>query len=328
MSSHSVKVAVLAGGPALGSVAAALAEEPDERVVVVAHPRVLADVPPFVPTELAVADVVDRAFGCQCCRQRIDLVEVLRLVAVRRRPPDRVVIVIDDVDDITVVVYTLLSDPDLVRLCELDAVVAVADAIQLMTRLFAGLPLGDAATLERLGVADHVLLSGDGKVTDVGRDLLRSVLRAAAPFATVSTLDGVDTASIRAELVGLDAWWAPPRATGQRGLRATSAWMAIPDLALCEAKGVLDSAAVESWLDRLLSEHAPRLLRVQGVLAVDGTERLIGCRGIRSHLVTMPVGSAFDRSVPHQGSMSTVAVLGWDLPIAELSGSLQAAVAS
>lgn len=75
-----------------------------------------------------------RTFGCRCCQVRLDLVEGLRMLIERRVRPDRVVVLLDPLCDISTALQTLLSDPDLGRLISLDGVIATTDAVALSTR--------------------------------------------------------------------------------------------------------------------------------------------------------------------------------------------------
>lgn len=225
----------------------------------------------------------ERSEGCPCCRARLDLLMMIRHALERPRPPHRLVVVIGADRDLATATQTVLAEPDLQRLVELDAVIATVDATQLATRLAVDLPLEDSFGLERIAVADRVVVARGHHVTQAARTSVLRAVRSLNRLGLVSIpgLVPVDVGTF----VDLRAWRGAPhvgRASLPVAIRVPEGCVP-PTTVHLRLDGWLDGAGVEEWFDRVISMHAPRLARLQGAVAVSGEPRRIWCTGVRSY---------------------------------------------
>jgi G3E family GTPase len=300
-------VTVVAGGPEASLLAARLGSglvsgSIPERVAVIAEGPAPEDVGDLV---WLTVDAVEgeRTQGCSCCRSRIDLVRALRLLLERPRPVDRAIVLVDPVRDTSTVTQTLLAEPEMQRLVDLDAVIATVDATAMTTRL------GDELELQRLAVADRVIVSRAIDVTDdaLGRLMrsLRTVNRLA--FLAAPSITPIDMGM----LVDLRAWHGAPTLAASKMVEPMVTDQGhLPVTVHCEVEGPLDPEAVDEWFDRVIAQHGSRLLRLQGAVAVHGQEQRVCCRGVRSFAISH---SEDDHPAGHRSERSVVALVGYGL---------------
>lgn len=250
--------------------------------------------------------VVEMMGGCLCCTIRGDLSRTLRDAPWRfardgRCWFDRVVIETTGLADPAPILHTLIADAQLEPLYRLDAVIATVDAA-------AGMATLDAhhEAVKQAAVADRLLLTKTDLVGDAAQALLRArlaTLNAAAPVITVR--DGaVDPAS----LFDVGLWdpasksddvrrWLADEAYADDyhhhhhghdhhhdidrhgdGIRATCLTFDRP----------LDPLAFERWLGLLTMFRGADLLRVKGIVHLEGHDAPVVVHGVQ-HLFHPPV---------------------------------------
>ncbi len=294
--------------------------------------------------ESVAEDVVVMPAGCICCSIRGDLAKTLSKLIVRRKTGalafDRVVIETTGLADPGPVHHTLLVDPVLAPDYALDGIVTVVDAVH------------GASTLDRHGeaqaqvaMADRIVLSK----TDLAEPSTLALLTArldrlnpAAPRLTATrgavppgTLFGLSP--LRAPMAADQAleWLAAPPPDPLAGLSGLSLPQRGPamDLALAShhaaddriasASIVLDApipaAVFDFWLDTLVALRGPDLLRVKGIVHIEGVPTPFVFHGVQ-HI--------FDPPVPLTGAAqgdttSRIVVIARDIPRADLAASLE-----
>lgn len=327
-----IPLTVLAGGPEMPSLVDRLARR-RAGLAVVAPPEIsvpsLSAFAPARPPERLVTvepDVGERSPGCPCCRLRLDLVDAVSTLARRRsRPAHLVVAVPRRVDDaaassVTTVAHTVLSDPDLRRWVRLDGVVATLDAVAAVTRLRTGSSVADGVDAERLAIADRVLV---GRADRVDGAALGDVTHAVGRLNPIAQVLAPATGDIEVgRLLGIDAWHGAPAVTpAAAGPDVGPPVVGAPDVVVIEQHGVLDPGGVEDWLDEVLAEHAPRLYRLQGALAVDGEPTRICCHGVGSFATSHPER---EHGPGRRSRSSLMVLIGHDLPAGDLAAGLRA----
>jgi len=323
-----VRVSVVAGGPEAALMAARLAQglasgARPERVGVIAE--VPSPEPDPAVSWIAIAAIEgERTEGCGCCRSRLDLVSSIRLLVERPRPVERIIVVVDPARDISTVTQTVLSDPDLQRLVELDGVIVTVDAVAAATRLAVEAPFAGALELQRLSIADRIVVSRADDVTDdaLGR-LLRSVRTVNRfGFIAVPAITPVDMGL----LVDLHAWHGAPLVGPNNAAEpiVLAPGDVLPMTVRCEVDGVLDPDAMDEWFDRLLAEHGIRLLRLQGAVSVAGQPHRVCCHGVRSFASSH---SEIEHLPEHRSNHSLVVVVGYHLDAESLRSTFVAALA-
>lgn len=249
----------------------------------------------------------------------IDLIDAVERVARRKWRPRRVVVGVT-AGEVIAAVYTILSDPDLRRLVHLDGVVVAVDAVAMATRSRAAMPVVDDADASALAIADRVVLAKADRVLGQVLENVHLHVAGRARFATV--LAPSIAPVIGADLLELDAWHgvpnvAPDDAPG-RGAVHHQGSIAGPRTVVLHQDGLLDSDGVEGWINGVIASHAPRLLRLQGVLAVSGSTGQICCHGVRSYAMSHPDADHPSRGPP----ASLVAIAGIGLDAGALAAGL------
>ena len=278
-----------------------------------------------------VPDVGERAPGCPCCRLRLDLIDAVATLVRRRSRPSHIVVAVPDVagdpaaSSVTTVAHTVLSDPDLRRWVRLDGVVTTLDAVPAVTRLRTGTAAFDPIDAERLAIADRVLVARADQVIDSSLIELRHLVEQHNRIGAVLA-PAVERVAAR-QLMSIDAWHGAPlvRAMAAPVVRPDDPPVAgvagAPDLVVIEQHGVLDPGGVEEWLDEVLTQHAPRLLRLQGALAVDGAPGRVCCHGVGSYAMSHP---EHEHPAGRRSDTSVVVLIGHGLPADELTAGLRA----
>lgn len=282
--------------------------------------------------EIVHTDVGERSAGCPCCRDRLDVIEAIGVHLRRPRRPTHVVVAVpgssDDVEgagppdgrsSVTTVAHTVLSDPDLRRHVRLDAVVTSLDAVAAVTRLRTGGELGGPVELERLAVADRLVV---GRADQVADDAFAELVRTLRAVNRIAPVLAPATGTVRpAQLLGIDAWHGAPTVAPVEIDEQIPG--AAPRTVVLEQQGTLDPGGVEEWLDDVIRRHAPRLQRLQGALSVDGLPHRLCCHGVGSYAMSHPEHE--DRPDRRTGS-SLVVLIGDGLPAAELAEELASTV--
>jgi G3E family GTPase len=241
--------------------------------------------------------------GCLCCAVLGDLITTLRTLNRRRRtgelPPfERIVIETSGLADPAPVLHTLITDPEATLWCRLDTIVAVVDAVNAPTQLEAHFE-----SAKQIAVADRILLSKTDLRTANDVEQLVARLRRLNPSARLRQ-------AVRGEIgpeilfrggspaeeeggVGLQAWLDAARrdetARGheaERGrsplephhhdstdhhhlheseIRTFSFWLDEP----------LHPVGLQMWLDQIAVLRGPNLLRVKGILNVEGRPTVV-----------------------------------------------------
>jgi G3E family GTPase len=256
---------------------------------------------------------------------RLDVVEGLLRAARRARRPRRILLLAGSHDDITTIVYTVLSDADLARHVRLDGVVMALDAVATATRVAAQGRLGSSCELESLAVADVIVIGRSRELTPDGLGRLVTAVRninlvgaVCAPAQSASGTDHPDDAIV----TGLDAWHGAPTVNARISSLTTSAGSSEgPATVVLRQSGPLDPDAVDEWLERLVETHARRLLRMQGALSVSTVPERVCCHGVRSFAMSHSENADPVESRRHE---SLVVVIGNGLDVDELANGFAA----
>lgn len=221
--------------------------------------------------------------GCLCCTVRGDLVETLADLYRKRHEGaiptfDRVIVETTGLADPVPILQTLVTDPELAPLFDLDSVVTLVDAVNGAQQLDA-----HSESVKQAAMADRLLLSKTDLASGVATEALRARLARINPGAQIST-------PVRGD--------ADPDELFGAGLTGASAaavqrWLGDAEFARAEAHhdhehdvnrhddhirafcihhdAPISAAGLEVWLNMLAALRGARLLRVKGLLNVDGT---------------------------------------------------------
>ncbi|MFC7053388.1 CobW family GTP-binding protein [Hansschlegelia quercus] len=224
-----------------------------------------------------VADgVVALAGGCLCCSLRGDLIATLEdLLRARdngRIPPfRRIVLETSGLADPVPVLQTLTLHPYLAMRYRLEGVVAALDAVA-----------GPETVAERpeaarqVAMADHVVLSKTDLATAEQVVAARALVARLAPAATLQDAGALNVAALLAPSLGIKpSLEVLPEAHG-----------AVRTIAMA-SEAALSREAYDLFVELLRSAHAPKLLRLKGLIRIVGDERPLVVQGVR-HVFAEP----------------------------------------
>ncbi|MEP2470204.1 MAG: GTP-binding protein, partial [Paracoccaceae bacterium] len=283
-------------------------------------------------------DVILMQSGCLCCSIRGDLSRTLHDLLMRKLKGqvtfDRIVIETTGLADPGPILQTFLMDQFLVTNFRVDGVVTVVDAAT------------GPATLDRqfeavsqVAMADLLILSKTDLVPASAADAFDARLRSLNPTADILRADhGAVPVAALWDLTGMHdhgtldqtvSWLTPTTApdpfanlSGLARPAPRDAPTTPHDARIGSASIVLDtpipSVAFDLWLDTLIMLRGPDILRVKGIVHLEGVETPFVFHGVQ-HL--------FDPPVPLNGwtgddHTSRIVVIARDMTNAELVYSL------
>jgi G3E family GTPase len=244
--------------------------------------------------------VVEIAGGCICCTTFHELVGALRELASSQPAPRRILIETSGAASPAGVLRAVTRQPDLA----LDGVVTVVDG----TRV-AVLERSDLA-MEQVGYADVIVLSHADLADDA--TLSDATLRVTAHSAATTIAPAARGVLHDARLTTLDALLAArtdvPHPREHRSVHDHGGSTAIESLALTY-EGALDEDAFGDWMESELATFEGRLLRVKGVLAIDGLDERVIVQGVADR-VEVTVGALWECDAPRA---SRLVIVGFGL---------------
>ena len=286
-------------------------------------------------------DIVLMQSGCLCCSIRGDLSRTLQDLVARKQEDrvafDRVVIETTGLADPAPVLQTFLTDPYLARNFRMDGVVTVVDAAtgpDTLDRQFEAVSQVAMADLLVMSKADLV----SGKNATAFETRLRSlnptadILRANhgdVPIAALWDLSGMRHQGKPDHVM---AWLTPPDATpdvdpfanlsGLAPSTAPTATLHNHDARIGSASIVLHdpipAVAFDLWLDTLTMLRGPDILRVKGIVHLEGIDTPFVFHGVQ-HLFDPPVPL---HDWPGKDRQSRIVVIARDMTRPELTRSL------
>ncbi len=236
--------------------------------------------------------------GCLCCTVRGDLVRALRGLAVRAEgglPVTRVVIETTGLADPAPILQTLMSDPVVLSAFALDGVVTLVDAVNGAAALDRQVEaVKQAAMADRL-VVTKADLAGESATAALEARLavlnpLAPCRRAVAGDIPAAALLGAGGFSAGGRIPEVAAWLAAEAHHDHDGHHHHD-----PNRhdAAIHAFGLVFDAplpwqGVATWLEMLALTRGESILRVKGLLNLEGRERPVAIHGVQ-HLFHPPV---------------------------------------
>jgi len=259
-------------------------------------------------------EVVLMKSGCLCCSIRGDLSRTLQDLAARKKVGrvtfDRAVIETTGLADPAPILYTFLVDPYLARNFRIDGVVTVVDAANgpdTLDRQF--------EAVSQVAMADLLVLSKTDLVSESTSVAFKIRLRSLNPTANIWQADrGVVPTAALWDLSGMRpqktsdqamAWLIPSvpgsafvfrdplfNLSGFVPSAAKTAPLSKHDVRIGSASIVLHEPippdTVDRWLDTLIMLRGPDILRVKGIIHLEGIEAPFVFHGVQ-HLFDPPV---------------------------------------
>ncbi|HTW70175.1 MAG TPA: GTP-binding protein [Acetobacteraceae bacterium] len=248
--------------------------------------------------EQAIEDAVLLKNGCICCTVRGDIADTLETLWERRDsgtlPPfRRIAIETTGLADPAPVAHALLTEADGRFACRLDGIVTTVDALHGAMQLDR-----QPEARRQVAMADRVLLTKTDLADDATIETVKAriaALNANAPLRYVVNGDGAAE-----DVFGLGpgdgtddarvAEWLRPFETdphhGHQHLPFRHGDEVGSVLLRCDHPVAWD--ALQLWLDSVLSLHGDAVLRLKGLVRLEGEERLVVLQGVH-HVLHPPV---------------------------------------
>jgi G3E family GTPase len=237
------------------------------------------------------------ANGCLCCNLAGDMESAMMRLFARREAGEvprfrRVIIEPSGLADPAPIAQAILRNPVMARAMRLDGIMATVDAV------FAAAQIGKhAETRKQIALADRLLLTKTDLAEPDALARLRLTLRHLNGLAPIDDVaqGAIDPAAIFSPHF-LDPTGADPQSeTTLSGFIAeavpadgASAHLdAVAAISLVSERPV-EWRAFEAWLRGIRLGHAEQLLRLKGILGVQGSERPVVVHGIH-HVLHAPV---------------------------------------
>lgn len=285
-------------------------------------------------------EVILMASGCLCCSIRGDLADTVAQLLMRRARGelsfDRIVIETTGLADPAPIQQTVLTDRILSRAVYLDGLVTVVDCANGPQTLDA-----QFEAVSQVATADLILLSKTDLVMPAEVDALTARLRglnATAEITPVATVTDSPQrmwglSGVRRDVGASDAvaWLSAPvsaRSGGAdplanlSGLAPAPATDAPHDSRISSVSIVIEEplqdAIFDVWLDTLIAMRGPQILRVKGIVFLQGIDHPFVFHGVQ-HIFDPPVPL---RDWPAGDTTSRIVVIARDMTSPELSRSL------
>jgi G3E family GTPase len=233
------------------------------------------------------ADTVLLNAGCLCCTVRGDLVAALSKLAPRQ--PSRVVIETTGLADPAPILKTLLADPFVAHRYRLDGVVTVVDAVHGDAQLAA-----QPEASRQVAVADRIVLS---KTDLADATALRARLAALNPGAAIlvaeqgaldpAALLGVGGYALEGKHPDIAGWLAAEKFDDHHHHHDPNRHDARIRAFCLTFDAPLHWQGVGTWLEMLVATQGEHLLRVKGILNLQGQSRPVAIHGVQ-HLFHPP----------------------------------------
>jgi G3E family GTPase len=235
--------------------------------------------------------------GCICCSIRDDLASALRGLLSRRERGeiaafDRIVIETTGLADPGPILYTLLSEPVIRHHFQLGNVITTVDVVNAQLHLSR-----NREGIKQVAAADRLVLTKSdlaeaGQTAAVGQELARlnpsaRIWDAAQePVDAEFLLDGMPSAQVP----GPARYRPQNEGAGARGADATKELRphteSVASMSLILDRP-MDWTAFGIWLSLLLNRHGDDVLRVKGILCVEGSDTPVLINGVQ-HIVHSP----------------------------------------
>lgn len=291
--------------------------------------------------EATSEEVILLASGCICCSIRGDLAQTMSDLIERRDAGtldfDRVVIETTGLADPAPIQQTLLVDGFLARNVRLEGIVTIVDTVNGPKTLD-----DQFEAVSQVACADLLLLSKTDLAHAEDELLFRERLQGLNPNAAI--LPVTKAAHDPAVLWGLSGmqdgvtpqtalnWVTPsnPRPTANDpfanlsgfALQSTPAGFSAHDSRIVSESIVLEAplqdAVFDHWLDTLIALRGPNILRVKGIVFLEGIEKPFVFHGVQ-HIFNPTVAL---ENWPNDDTTSRIVVIARDMTAVELRHSL------
>jgi G3E family GTPase len=276
--------------------------------------------------EQAIEDAVLLKNGCICCTVRGDIADTLDTLWQRREagelPPfRRIAIETTGLADPAPVAHALLAEPGARYACRLDGIVTTVDALHGAMQLDR-----QPEARRQVAMADRILLTKTdlaiaAQITETEARI--ATLNATAPLRRVvaGAVDAADVFDLGPDSARLEQWLRPLDAHGHRHLPFQHGEQ-IGSVVLRHDEPIA-WPLLQRWLESVLSLRGDSVLRLKGIVWLQGETRPIVLQGVH-HVLHPP--AYLDRPVQPAGA-TRIVLITRGLSAAGLRASFATAIA-
>jgi G3E family GTPase len=230
----------------------------------------------------AEEDILELNNGCICCTVRGDLTRAIGNLLTSGRAIDRIVIETTGLADPAPVIQSFVLDETLRLNTDLDAIVTVVDARHIIDQL------KNEQAREQVAFADVILINKTDLVSERSIDDLGRLLRTLNPLAKIHRtmncdIDLGDVLDVRAFDLRNALKLDPKLLTDSDHEHA-------PDIQCVSIRerGAIDETLFTRWLNQLVQTNGKDLLRIKGIVDLEGEPRRFVFHGVHMTLDGRP----------------------------------------
>src|SRR6266478_9221275 len=239
----------------------------------------------------AEEDILELNNGCICCTVRGDLTRAIGNLFASGRVVDRILIETTGIADPAPIIQSFVLDETLRSSVDLDAIVTVVDAKHIIEQLH------NEEAREQIAFADAILVNKIDLVPDREVEELIRLIRSLNPLARIyrTTSCNIDLACV----VGVRAFDLRNALKLDPQLLTDSTHEHDQDIGCVSIRGpgAVDATLFTRWLNQLVQAQGRDLLRIKGIIDLEGESRRFVFHGVHMTLDGRP-GRPWKREQP------------------------------
>jgi G3E family GTPase len=230
----------------------------------------------------AEEDILELNNGCICCTVRGDLTRAIGNLLASGRAIDRIVIETTGLADPAPVIQSFVLDETLRSSTELDAIVTVIDARHIIEQL------NNEQAREQIAFADVILINKIDLVSERDIEDLGRLLRTLNPLAKLHRTTNCDVELDHVLDVGAFDLRNALKLDPQLLTDSTHEHDADIQCVSIRERGAIEATLLTLWLNQLVQAKGKDLLRIKGIIDLEGEPRRFVFHGVHMTLDGRP----------------------------------------
>jgi G3E family GTPase len=232
-------------------------------------------------------EIIEMMNGCICCTVRADLIVTIKKLLSQQRNLDCIIIETTGLADPAPVAQTFFVEPEIGKLCTLDAILTVVDAKHILQQLDSVRPEGvENEAEEQVAFADRIVLNKTDLVTEEELSLVTARLRQLNPYAEIlpTTKSAINPAKLLniggfnlERVMAMDPEFLDTNAEHKHDTSIKSLSIVSPD--------PVNVFRLQNFISSLVGDQGQDLLRYKGVFNVKGFDERYVFQGV--HMLYM-----------------------------------------
>jgi G3E family GTPase len=241
-------------------------------------------------------EILELNNGCICCTVRGDLARAVGSLLASGRTIDHILIETTGLADPAPVIQSFILDETLRSSTELDAIVTVVDAQHVVEQLH------NEQACEQVAFADVILINKVDLVSERSVQDLARLLRSLNPLAKIHRTSGCDIDL--GHVVGVHAFDLRNALKLDPELLTDGTHKHDSDISCVSIRerGAVNATLFTRWLNQLVQSQGRDLLRIKGIIDLEGESRRFVFHGVHMTLDGRP-GSPWKREQPRSNEL-------------------------